>query len=148
MLWSFSCVLIPCLKNQVVVMCGCGRVYNSVIILARLFLPTHLQDYLLYQSIFLDGMESVSFILVSLGPEQYFISRDRCTFSVDYTKEQCFVNTQVLQVSLFGLPFFFKGIFSSSTKCTQILTHSVLVACYFGTSMSFSILNPKFKAPS
>ena len=62
-------------------------------------------------SLFSITVWKVSFILVSLGQEQYsliqYFSHGRCTLSVDYTKRQCSVNTQILQASLFELPFFF-----------------------------------------
>lgn len=110
--------------------CGCVCVFVCMCIIYQhsvvLFLHAYLQVCLL--CLFSLRVEKMSFILVSLVQEQYsltqYFSHGRCTLNVYYTKGLCQVNTQILQASLFGLPVFLKGMFSSSTKCIQIKSFS------------------------
>lgn len=138
-----------CLKNQVVVVSVC--LCSSMSILSHCFYIL-IYRFVFSTSLFSVRIEKTSFISVSLVQEQhsltYHFSYCRCILKVYCTKGQCLVNTQILQASLFGVPVFLKGLCSSSTKYTQILNHSLFHSFYFGTSVSFCILNPNFNAPN
>lgn len=111
-------------------------VVNSMSILLHCF---HILFYrfVFSTSLFSVRIEKTSFNSVSLAQEQHSLTHHfsyrRCTLKVYCTKGQCLVNTQILWASLFGVPVFLKGLFSSSTKYTQILNHSLFHSFYFGT---------------